>query len=152
MKRIGVLLVIIGALFLVVGAFYVFKPVQDEADTEVLYDGTKTVPPAMQKEHCIDDLCIKVTEFTYGDGIGGCMNGRIINRSGKSVPAGYLNVTFVSDNDNITKFFYHSEVELEDILELCFSEPQIAKAKDYILTYPTEEELALYQSKTYLEN
>lgn len=163
-KRIGILFIVVGVLFLGFGSFLSIIDFNDEG---IPYEDKKTIdsleedeyPPEIQKDivtndskevkkkHCLDNFCITYMNIKYMRGSYGAIYTELENIGTQTIPAGFLNMEFQTKSGIIVKFMYHPEIlpGEKNKVGTNFLEEDIAYASDYQLTYPTDEQLVEYQ-------
>lgn len=116
-----------------------------------IYEKEYNHSSSISKEHCLDTLCMTDAKISYEYNAYGVVTATLTNRSKDSIGPGFINVNFLVDEDvEVLSFYYPLLASNESVpLELQFSSANVLNAKDYTITWPTEEEMSYYESLIY---
>lgn len=141
MKKIyiGIVLVILGIILSITGSVLQYKN-----NKSISKD--KTNSTKISGKHCLDGICINSIEIVVeSDGMVN-LTGTVTNETTNELPQGFVNLVFDVNGKKITKeyFYYYTSPIKEISLEIYNVDKNIAKAKDYKVEKPTDEQLKYY--------
>lgn len=146
MKRIIIVFIIVGILFIAGGVTLSFFPNgfdQTNDDTESvtmtqeeideIYNRERNTSPDISKKHCLGALCIKSMEITYDKDSFGVISATVVNQSDAVIPEGNIDFVFTLSDGQVRLKFQYLEIppSKEVPLELQFSNSEIVSAIDY---------------------
>ncbi len=142
MKR-GLIVFSIGLFMCIVGATsYII--ILNSKSTDNKIDPSKQ--SVLQKEHCLENICINSLEITEQEGY--CeVTGKIINKLDSDMKSEFVNIRFnLANGKYVIQAYKYPDFNAKEEKHLGFHVPatEIIDTKDYEIEQPTKEELEFY--------